>query len=117
MCGTCSRKKRTNLFKRQTIQRLTKFLTIPFFMHFLKQNLGLDFLDKILPFTESLVFQLITSIMTALSNPFTCELPNDISRVLAIIKCSSVMIRLNWSFSCVHTTRLINCKYAGISGD
>ena len=36
MCGTCSRKKRTNLFKRQTIQRLTKFLIITFFMHFFK---------------------------------------------------------------------------------
>ena len=70
MCGTCSRKKRTNLFKRQTIQRLTKFLIITFFMHFLKQNLGLDFLDEILPFTESFIFQLSTSIMTALSNPF-----------------------------------------------
>ena len=36
MCGTCSRKKRTNLLKRQTIQRLTKFIFITFFMHFLK---------------------------------------------------------------------------------
>ena len=36
MYGTCSRKKRTNLLKRQTIQRLTKFLFITFFMHFLK---------------------------------------------------------------------------------
>ena len=70
MYGTCSRKKRTNLLKRQTIQRLTKFLFITFFMHFLKYYLGLDFLDKILPFTENFIFQLNTSIMTALSNPF-----------------------------------------------
>ena len=56
--------------KRQTIQRLTKFLFVTFFMHFSKQYLGLDFLDKILPFTENFIFQLSTSIMTALSNPF-----------------------------------------------
>ena len=32
----------------------------------------------------------------------------------SITKCSSVMMRLNWSLPCVHTTKLINCKYANI---
>ena len=45
---------------------------------------------------------------------FTCELPNDISRVLSVIKCSNVMIYLNWPLAFVHTTKLINCKYANI---
>ena len=73
MYGTCSVKKRTNLLKRQTIQTLTKFPFITFFMHSLKQYLGLDFLDKILPFTENFIFQLRSSIMTALSNRFMSQ--------------------------------------------
>ena len=31
-----------------------------------------------------------------------------------IIIFSSVMIRLNWSLPCVHTTKLVSCKYANI---
>ena len=31
-----------------------------------------------------------------------------------IIKCSSVMMRLNWSLPCVHTTKFVNYKYANI---
>ena len=37
---------------------------------FLKIKLRIDFLHKSLPFTANLIFELSTSVMTALSNPF-----------------------------------------------
>ena len=67
MYGTCSRKKRTNLLQRQTIQRLTKFLIL---YAFFKILLRTRFPWKMLPFTDNFIFQLSTSNMTALSNPF-----------------------------------------------
>ena len=98
-------------------RRLTKFLFITFFIHFEKQNLGLDFLDKSLPFSENFIFQPNTSVMATLSNPlmndtgsFTCELLNDIFK--GTFKFSCVMMHLNWSLPRVYTTKLIDCKYA-----
>ena len=75
---------------------LTKFLFITLlfitffilFFHFYKKNLGLDFLDKTLPFTKNFIFQWLYD-----TDSFTNELPNDIFK--CTFKFSSVMMRLN----------------------
>ena len=67
MCVTCSRKKERIYWKYRPCNSLLNFSLLHSLCIF---YLGLDFLEKILPFTENLIFQLSTSIMTALSNPF-----------------------------------------------
>ena len=41
---------------------------------------------------------------------FTCDLPNDILK--GTFKFSRVMMRLNWSLPRIHSTKLIDYKYA-----
>ena len=48
--------------------------------------------------------------MTGDTGSFTCNLPNDIFK--GTFKFSSVMMRLNWSLTRIHTAKLIDCKYA-----
>ena len=95
-------------------RRKTNFWRIG--MQFYVENL--DFLDKSLPLSENFIFQLNTSVMTAVSNPFMTRWYRQFHmrttqwHFQGYFQIISVMMRRNWSLPCVHTTKLTDCKYA-----